>query len=89
MSESISKRLGRLLGGKWEYRYFSWHCDDGKRTVSRCSAGVDEFDNDLGPAQYWLYGDGAPKRAERWVMREHAAPFFPIGCQSPKPEVKP
>ena len=71
MAESIARRLARSLGGKWEYRDIGWFCDDGKRTVMRCSAGVDEFDNDLGPAQYWLYGDGTPRRAEQ---------YFQIAC---------
>ncbi len=61
--KSKSHRLHQLFGGKWIYDYrCSWWCDDDKRHVSRCSAGVDEFDNEIGPPEYWLYGDGEPKR---------------------------
>jgi hypothetical protein len=67
---TIAKRLSKHLGGKWAYDNLStWWCDDNKRSVSRCSAGVDEFDNDLGPAQYWLYGDGNPRRAEQYMFK--------------------
>lgn len=40
--------------------YGSWWCDDKKRHVSRCSSGVDEFDNPLGPPQYYLYCKDKP-----------------------------
>lgn len=54
-----SQFLNKHFGGKWTYdQWVSWECDDGKRTVIRCSAGVDEFDNPLGPARYWMYENG-------------------------------
>lgn len=72
MSWSIAKQLGKTLGGKWTYNHscFGWCCDDGQRHVYRVSAGVDEFDNPVGPPQYWLYGDGKPRRAERYIARD-------------------
>jgi len=52
-----SQYLTKKYGGRWEYDgHTTWHCNDG-RYVMRCSAGVDEFDNDLG-SQYWLYEEG-------------------------------
>lgn len=57
-----SKYLSRLLGGVWSYDGFcSWTCDDNKSHVCRCSAGVDEWDNDLG-AEYWLYRESSSDR---------------------------
>ena len=65
---SIARRLSKSLGGGWRYDgRASWWCNDGKRHVSRCSAGVDEHDNEVGPAQYWLYDDGVPVRAEGYI----------------------
>jgi hypothetical protein len=65
---NYAKHLAKNLGGKWTYdQMCSWRCDDGERRVSRYSAGVDEFDNEVGPPQYWLYGDGAPRRAEPYM----------------------
>ena len=53
--KSKTKLLEKFLGGKWTYDgHCSWNCDNGSH-VSRCSAGVDEWDNELGPAQYYLY----------------------------------
>ena len=55
---SKAKRLAHAFGGKWTYNGSgSWNCDDDKRVVVRCCAGVDEFDNEVGPPQYWLYED--------------------------------
>jgi hypothetical protein len=63
------KLLEKCLGGKWAYDgHCSWNSDDGKH-VSRCSAGVDEWDNELGPAQYFLY-DGKVTRQLFWNHRE-------------------
>ena len=59
---SIAKQLAKVFGGKWTYYPYGWECDDGVRHVARVSAGVDEFDNDVGPAQYWMYGAGTPVR---------------------------
>lgn len=68
-----AKLLGERLGGNWVYDGHSdWWCDDGKRHVGRRSAGVGEWDNPLGPAQYWLYGDGTPRRAERYFYKENS-----------------
>lgn len=67
---SIAKRLSKSLGGKWVYSGpCYWECDDNKRRVVKCSAGVDEFDNPLGPGEYWLYGDGPPRRAEQYFVK--------------------
>jgi len=73
---SVAKNLGATLGGIWKYDGIcTWYCDDKKRRISRCSAGVDEFDNEVGPAQYWLYEDGkTPKRAEEF-MRQPLSTF--------------
>jgi hypothetical protein len=69
---SVAKNLAKHLGGKWTYDgRASWWCDDEKRSVSRCSAGVDEFENPLGPAEFWLYGDGTPRRAEGYLPSSH------------------
>jgi len=71
---SYAKFLGRTYGGKWKYAYpCYWHCDDGIRYVARVSAGVDEFDNPVGPPQMWLYGDGVPERAK--LMTIHIRDF--------------
>jgi hypothetical protein len=60
--KSKVKILARELGGKWKYdNICGWHCDDGIRSVYRRSAGVDEWDNEVGPPQYWLYGNEAPR----------------------------
>lgn len=65
---SKASSLGKHLGGVWKYDgYSAWNCDDGVRRVGRCSAGVDEYDEPLGPPQYYLYGDGHPKRAEAYL----------------------
>lgn len=57
---SKSKFLAAKYGGKWTYdRVATWHCDDGKRSVSRCCATYD--DEGLCPPQYWLYGSGQPE----------------------------
>lgn len=66
---SIAKRLAKILGGTWTYDGMgTWWCDDQLRRVARVSGGVDELDNERGPPQYWLYGDGAPRRAEQYVF---------------------
>ena len=67
---SKASRLAKALGGEWTYDgRASWWCNDGKRHVSRCSAGVDEYDNEVGPAQYWLYEKGkTPKRVESFLL---------------------
>jgi hypothetical protein len=66
---SLARNLSRTLGGIWTWDgRGSWWCDDATRHVSRCSAGVDEFDNEVGLPQYWLYGDGTPRRAEGYVF---------------------
>lgn len=75
--QSITKNLERTLGGKWHYEpaSYAWWCDDIKRYVARVSAGVDEFDNKVGPAEYWLYEVGKPpKRAERYVRKNIPLP---------------
>ena len=77
---SKSKILEMRLGGKWVCSHGGgcWNCDDG-RVVRRCSAGVDEFDNPVGPPQYWLYEEGkAPRRAEGFIS-VRAPGFFTIG----------
>jgi|GEM_PF-4328808 len=77
---SKSKMLEKRLGGKWTYipTLAGWSCDDG-RVVRRCSAGVDEFDNPVGPPQYWLYEEGkAPRRAEEFIS-VRAPGFSAIG----------
>lgn len=62
------KQIEAVYGGKWKYDgWCTWNCDDGKRYVVRCSPGVDQWDNEDGPSQYWLYGDEHPARL-----------FFPI-----------
>ncbi len=56
---SVSKMLGKSLGGVWTYRApCVWDCDDGVRMVVRCSPGVDEWDNPLPGSECWLYGEG-------------------------------
>lgn len=68
---SKAARLGKTLGGKWTYHWpCHWYCDDGKRSVTKFSAGVDEFENPVGPGQYWLYGDGEPRRAEQYITNK-------------------
>jgi hypothetical protein len=53
--------LAANFGGRWTYDGMaSWHCDDEKRFVSRCSRGVDQFDDPLPGCDYVLYGDGRP-----------------------------
>lgn len=73
MSMSKAQRLSKALGGTWSYDGMcGWWCDDDKRHVLRVSAGVDEFDNPLGPPQYWLYGDGIPRRTEEILFPPRA-----------------
>lgn len=69
---SKAENLSHSLGGEWSYDgCTTWWCSDGTRHVSRCSAGVDEFDNEVGPPQYWLYTEGeSPKRAERFLFED-------------------
>lgn len=68
---SKAARLAKALGGKWTYHWpCHWYCDDGQRSVTKVSAGVDEFDNPIGPGQYWLYGDGEPRRAEQYITNK-------------------
>lgn len=66
---SKAKNLAKTLGGEWTYDGISsWWCSDGIRHVARCSAGVDEFDNPLGPPEYWLYTKSQPPmRAEGFI----------------------
>lgn len=62
---SKAKQLAKALGGKWTYDGMSsWHRDCGTMHVSRCSPGTDQFGDPLPGSEYWLYGDGAPRRAE-------------------------
>ena len=66
--------IRKSLGGVWEYdKVCGWHCTDG-RSIYRCSAGVDQFDNPIGPPQYWLYypkGCGLnPVRAEKYMCNQ-------------------
>lgn len=66
---SATKRLAKMLGGTWTYvRPGSWHCDDGRRHVARCAQSGSDEDNP-GTAEFWLYGDGVPRRAEEYVCR--------------------
>lgn len=67
---SKSKNLAKHLGGKWMYDgVATWYCDDMLRNVSRCSPGVDQFDNPLPGKQYWLYkSSGTPERAEKYLV---------------------
>lgn len=59
---TFAKALTKTYGGKWAYSGPGyWLCSDGKRSVVKRSAGVDEWDEEVGPPQYWLYGDGTPK----------------------------
>lgn len=59
--ESICKQLSREFGGKWKYKVGTWWCDDNKRNVMRVAGCL--CDGDCGhPSQYYLYGDGIPKR---------------------------
>ena len=61
---SYCKFLAKVYGGKWRYGApCYWVCDDGKRYVAKVSAGVDEWDDPIGPPTKWLYGDGDPKKA--------------------------
>ena len=66
---SKAKALSKALGGRWKYDGMTaWWCDDGRRHVARVCAGVDEFDHDVGPPQYWLYEkDNPPVRAEGYL----------------------
>lgn len=68
---SITKNLVKSLGGAWKYDgTCTWGCNDGRR-VMRCSAGMDENDNEIVPPQYWLWGDGeAPRRAEEYIKKQ-------------------
>lgn len=60
---NISKSLAKEYGGKWTYdNYTTWWCDDGIRHMSRVSADFDEWGNQVGHAQYYLYGDGTPRK---------------------------
>jgi hypothetical protein len=57
-STSFAKLFGITFGGTWKYDCeATWWCDDNKRHISRCSPGVDEFDNPVGPPVYYLYED--------------------------------
>jgi hypothetical protein len=68
---STCKHLEKTLGGKWKYgNPGCWYCDDQIRMIVRCSAGTDEFDNQVGTPQYWLYGDGSPRRAEKYIYQK-------------------
>jgi hypothetical protein len=58
-STSIASLFNLTFGGTWKYDCeATWWCDDKKRHISRCSPGVDEFDNPVGPPVYYLYEDG-------------------------------
>jgi hypothetical protein len=68
--KTYTKLLNEQLGGTWKYDGVgSWRCDDNKRHVSRVSAGVDEWDNSVGPAQKWLYGDGIPQPEHEFMKQ--------------------
>ena len=73
-SRSRAAYLAEVFGGKWKYDgVTTWRCDDGRRRVSRVSAGVDEFDNEVSPPHYYLYGDGVPHRvrwSKKWDQKE-------------------
>ncbi len=62
--QSKSVILAKIYGGKWEYDGVNtWWCDDKKRYVCRCAPPIiDDFDEKIGPPQYWLYGGGYPER---------------------------
>lgn len=70
MATSIAKRLGKSLGGRWTYDgMVTWWCDDDKRSVSRCGQLIDPEFSDETRREYWLYGDGTPRRAEQYFRR--------------------
>lgn len=66
--KNVRKTLEEKYGGKWTKipGYCMWECDDG-RQVWRVSAGVDEFDNPLGPGRLCLYHPRGSKKPSEWV----------------------
>ena len=67
---SIVKNLAKHLGGKWTYDgVATWWCDDDKRSVARCGQLIDPEWSDDTRREYWLYGDGTPRRAERYLTK--------------------
>ena len=75
MSASAAAGLGKALGGRWTYDgVTTWRCDDGVRSVARCLPSgcfYEGHDGECGHApEYWLYGDGTPRRAEGWMRGE-------------------
>lgn len=80
MSTSIEKQLAKSLGGKWKYDGMaSWWCDDQVRSVSRCGHLINPEYSDETAREYWLYGDGTPRRAEQYFTRPGVLPLmFPL-----------
>lgn len=74
---SICQNLTKHLGGKWTYHApATWSCDDGKRMVVKCSPGVDQFDDPIPGAHWYLYGDGQPRRAEPYIGKHYLPTLF-------------
>jgi len=73
---SIATNLAKTLGGKWTHVPFHgrWECDDGKRSVQRCSVlGGMSGDEHVG-SEAWLYGAGRPQRAEAFMANRVPVP---------------
>ena len=67
---TLTDRLNARLGGHWTRgRVDIWKCDDGKRWIARTIALIPNGTPDSMRTQWWLYGDGPPRRAERYVGR--------------------
>lgn len=72
MSKTVEQLLSESLGGTWKYNgRDTWNCSDG-RYVSKCAASVFgyEWEEDKYILQYWLHGDGKPKRAEPYMGKD-------------------
>ena len=77
-----TKNLEKTLGGKWKYCgafSFRWECDDG-RSVQLCSASDMNDYCESFHSEYWLYGDGLPDRAERFIY-DHASIFAKLAAK--------
>lgn len=60
--KTICMQLQERFGGEWKHFPFHgrWQCNDGNRVVQTVSAGVDEWDKELGPGNYYLYDGNEP-----------------------------
>lgn len=68
---AVVRNIESHLGGRWEYDRGAreWRCNDGKRVIARRAAMAPKYDGDdeTVSVEYWLYGAGAPQRAEHYL----------------------